>query len=137
MGNNINNWKEFGITNFKDLDDIWLPSYHLSQEIKDVKRDYKKLGKENFINKICTIVNKIGEETYSILRRESKNNFDVSLPFFKSAKSPKYWRSHYNNISKIIIAMEVLTKGIDREKVNIEKKIQNLQKRLNNINNIK
>ena len=140
--NNLKNYKDFvneakiGIVNFSDLHDNWSAEYNLSDELKVIKKDYKKLGIKKIIEKVVDIVSKLDEKTYNKLIAESKKKYFITLPKYISAKNKLFWVGKNKSVSRIIILMGALTSGLDEEKEKIPKEIENLQNKLDSLDKI-
>ncbi len=138
----IKNFEQFnemitGIVNFSDLSDNWSASFHLSDEIKKLKKEYVKLGKNGSIKKIIDIVEKLDKPNYNKIKSSTQDKYNISLPEYKNAISEKYWHGKYSTISKIIIMLEVVSSGVEYEKNDILDKIEELKSKFDELNNIK
>lgn len=136
---NFLNETKYGTVNFSDVmaSGTFSPKYHLADELSEIKKDYKKLGKNKIIEKIIKILSKIDNKIYNKIVNESEKKYDIKLPNFKSATKISYWKSHWSNASKIIIMLSTLTNGIDKEKENIKKEINKLESKLNILDKLK
>ena len=127
---------KMGFINFSDLHDNWSAEYHLSDELKDLKINYKELGRFKFIDKVINIVNKIDKNTYDQLAAESKLKYHVGLPAYKSAASRVYWSKNFSSIAKLIITMSALTDGINIQKEKIQSEIEILKNKLDKLESL-
>lgn len=119
------NEMKMGTINFSDLADNWSSEFNLSSEIKTLKIEYKKLGRDGSIKKIINIIEKLDKSNYDSIKKSIHNKYKISLPEYKRAISNEYWHSRYSTISKIIIMLEVVSSGIESEKLEILNKIEN------------
>lgn len=129
----LKNWNQFnelktGTVKFSDLDDNWSAEYHLDDDIKDIKKNYKKYGKEKTIDKIVKIVNNLDKNIYNKFKRDGETRFKISLPKYEQAKDKKYWVSNFPSVSKIIITLSSI--NTKKYKDQIKKEIEELQKKL-------
>jgi len=133
----LNEWN-YNIVNFSDLDDNWSAEYNISDEIKKIKEEYKQIGKKGIIKRISKIVSSMDETTYNKLKHEGEIKYHVSLPKYKTIlKNNKYWKSYAYSVSKVIILLSTLIKGIPSEKEKIQKEIEILKDKLLMLDNIK
>lgn len=142
MGN-IYNFEKFkifelktGTIMFSELNDNWSAEYNLDKDLDDVKKNFKKLGRDKTIKKVINIISKIDKKTWDKLIKLSNTKYHVNLPEYNSAKSNNYWRMRFPGISKLIICVSSLSKGIEDEKGNIKNKIKKLQNKLASLDNI-
>ena len=127
---------KIGYVNLSDLHDNWSAEYHLSEELDDLKKNYKELGRVKFVDKVIDIVNNIDKNTYNKLAAESKLKFHVGLPAYKSAASRSYWSKNFSSISKLIITMSAITNGVKIEKERIQSEIEILKNKLEELNKL-
>lgn len=137
----LKSWNQFneakiGVVKKSDLDNNWSAEYNLSDDIKDIKKNYKKYGRKHIIEKIIKLVNKIDEKQYNKFKVQAKKDFFVNLPSYKSASKISYWKSHWANVSTIIITLNAILNGIKKEKEFIKSEIENLKKELKNLDKI-
>ena len=137
----INGWRDFNESKVKivkssDLDDTWSANYHISDEIEDIKKEYKKIGRDKIIDKIISISKKIGKKDYNEAKKHAKLNFNQNLPTYETAIKRDYWVGHWAQISTIIITLSSLETSISKSKDVIKKEIDKLQKRLDTLNKL-
>ena len=120
-----------------DLDDNWTPEYHFSKDIQAAKKDFKKLGRKGVIDKIVSITKKIGEKDYNEASKLAKKEYHQSLPKYDSVIKTDYWKSSWNNMSKLMIILGSITGSIEKSKETIAKEIEELKTRLNTLEEIK
>jgi len=120
-----------------DLDDNWTPEYHFSKDIKQAKKDFKKLGRKGLINKIISIVEKIGEKDYNEAVKLAKSKYLQYLPKYESIINTKYWKGSWGSMSKLLVILGSITESIEKSKESIAKEIAELKIRLKTIESIK
>jgi len=128
------NEAKIAIVKKSELDSNWSAEYNVSSDIAKIKKE--KLSKNELIEKVISIVKKIGEDNYKDTIKYVKKNFYKSLPSYDSAIKDSYWKKKFTTISDIIIVLGSITPSMKITKEKLEKDIESFKNRIKNIDKI-
>ena len=138
---NLKDFKSFNeaktaIVKKSELDDNWSAEYNVSDDIRKIKKDYKKLGKSGLIKKVISIIKKIGKNNYKDVVAQAKKDFYKTLPNYDKVINEDYWKKKFISISDMIIILGSVNSTMKTTKEKIENEIKKLKERLKNIEKI-